>query len=404
LRWMGNDLGIPGPFVWVSRLPFFSGNRYPSRYSVMLLLCVALLAAAGIVALVGWLQRRGVRRAPIWAGSTVAALLLLEPLSLPLPMSDMRVPSIYQRLAGESGDLAVLELPTGWRNGARVLGYSDLLIMRQQWWQTTSGKRRMGGNTSRNPDHKFQFYTEHPLVGDLIALMNAERPHLEPVIDEQLDAMIAHHTPQSGQELAELGVGWVTVHVEHASPALLRFVDEALPLALIEEWQGVDPEGEPATIRLYRVLNEAEVDASEAQHEVDAAPPSGMAFLAEGWSPLSEGDRRLANRPVSHLLLPLPERGGHLAIESATMPTRVRMNGQLLAGDWDGKWITVPFGAGRADQPVDRVTIEWATDGVPAPELATVASPIGDTGATLPAGVSLAVRSAGEEVGDFAQL
>ncbi len=47
-RWAGQDLPVAGPFALVSQLPFFSGNRYPSRYSVMLLLCVAVLAAAGL--------------------------------------------------------------------------------------------------------------------------------------------------------------------------------------------------------------------------------------------------------------------------------------------------------------------------------------------------------------------
>ncbi len=48
VRWGGNELPIPGPFALVSRLPFFSGNRYPSRYSVMLLLSAAALAVYGL--------------------------------------------------------------------------------------------------------------------------------------------------------------------------------------------------------------------------------------------------------------------------------------------------------------------------------------------------------------------
>ena len=47
LRIAGHDTGIPLPFRLLEILPFFKGNRYPSRYSVMLLLSVAPLVAAG---------------------------------------------------------------------------------------------------------------------------------------------------------------------------------------------------------------------------------------------------------------------------------------------------------------------------------------------------------------------
>ena len=47
LRIAGHDTGIPLPFRLLEVLPFFKGNRYPSRYSVMLLLSVAPLVAAG---------------------------------------------------------------------------------------------------------------------------------------------------------------------------------------------------------------------------------------------------------------------------------------------------------------------------------------------------------------------
>src|SRR5690606_2631182 len=40
----GHDTGLPGPFVILQQLPFFKGTRYPSRYSVMLLLSLSVLA------------------------------------------------------------------------------------------------------------------------------------------------------------------------------------------------------------------------------------------------------------------------------------------------------------------------------------------------------------------------
>ncbi|MCX7669329.1 MAG: hypothetical protein N2439_04575, partial [Anaerolineae bacterium] len=88
LRVAGHDLGIPLPFDLVARLPFYKGNRYPSRYSVMLLIALAPLVAAGAWHVAGRLRRSSAMR--VLAG--LALLLLFEHLALPLPLSDLRVP------------------------------------------------------------------------------------------------------------------------------------------------------------------------------------------------------------------------------------------------------------------------------------------------------------------------
>ncbi len=423
LRWAGQDLPVPGPFALVSRLPFFSGNRYPSRYGVMLLLCTAVLVACGT----WWLVQEGRQRPgqprpagprQLWAVATgVGLLLLLEHLSLPLPLSDFRTPSIYRQLAAIPGDFAVLELPTGWRNGARVMGYGDdVLLMMQQWYQTTHGKRRLGGNTSRNPPHKFQYFIDAPLLGDLIGLMNAHREHLAPVVAQQLEAMIQRNHPRAGQILRALGVRYVLVHVERATPALLRFVDQALPLTLVEQWQGLDWSGKPATIRLYEV----QAPATE-EWTVDLADPAGSTALAEGWASFVELDaqgpaRRYATRSRPALLFNLPDEGGELTLELFGPATEAtfRLNGHPVgtAVPLDPQAptrVALPIPAGLAREPVDRLTVTFQGPLTPVTALAASpprgsGRPIGKTGASLGPGVTVAVRSAGEEVGNFAHI
>ncbi|MCB0039224.1 MAG: hypothetical protein KDE23_06050, partial [Caldilinea sp.] len=288
IRWAGADTGIPGPFALLSQLPFFSGNRYPSRYSVMLMVSAAVLGGFGLA----WLLEKlnGVthaKRLPVaLAGVVVAGAFLFEHLATPLPLSDFRIPGIYARLAAEPGDFAVLELPTGWRNGARVLGKSDLLIMMQQWYQTEHGKRRLGGNTSRNPEYKFQYFTQAPLLGDLIALMNADRPHIGAVIDERYPDLVAAARPAAGQILHDLGVRYVLMHEEKSPPQLLRFVEDALPLREVERWQGTDWSGAPATIVLYAV----EEVPRQAVRTLSLVDDTSSLYLGEGWSSLPTAD------------------------------------------------------------------------------------------------------------------
>ena len=55
-----------------------------------------------------------------------------------------------------------------------MAGKQDIVIMQQLWNQTSHGKRLLGGNTSRNPEFKFQFFSEDPnTLARLIALTDA---------------------------------------------------------------------------------------------------------------------------------------------------------------------------------------------------------------------------------------
>lgn len=420
VRVMGRPTPVPGPFALLSQLPFFSGNRYPSRYSVMLLLCTAVLAAFGLHALLRSQRLRPLGRlAPARSVLLLFTLLFLfEHLAIPLPLNDFRVPQIYRRLAQEPGDFAILELPTGWRNGARVLGRSDVLIMMQQWYQTVHGKRRLGGNTSRNPAYKFQYFTEAPLLGDLIQVMNADRPHLAPVVQEQWDRMVARNRAWAQTVLDFLDVRYVLLHVDRSPPALVRFVEEVLPVALVETWQGPDWTGAPSTIRLYRVLAEDPTRSPQPARvqEIQPATEFGRLYLAEGWSRFGLQERvRYATRARPELLLDLPSAGGTLTLTvyGPAALVDLQLNGVRLpwaaqAAQGERQVIRAQIPPGVATRPVDRLTLAFQ-DLRAHPTWMDLPTrgrshPIGETGVALPPLHAVVALSAGEEVGNFAHL
>ncbi len=413
LRWNGNPLPIPGPFALISQLPFFSGNRYPSRYSVMLMMGIAILAGAGLQYLLSRVSPSRFSPSRVSLALLFIALFLFEQLAVPMPLSDFRVPEIYARLAAEPGDFTLLELPTGWRNGARVMGKSDLLIMMQQWYQTTHGKRRLGGNTSRNPAYKFQYFVNAPLIGDLIALMNATpdndaQQEIERVVTETFDTIAARDRPLAAAVLDFLDVDYVTVHVEKASPALLRFVDEVLPLTLVERWQGPDWSGTPSTILLYRVAPVQQPSSWTIDLADDLTGSTSSLYLAEGWSALPWQGVRYATRPCATLLLDLPENAGTLTLALADpAPTlTVQVNGQVVRTmTTPDSTVAVTLRSGMASEPIDRVTLCTAkSTPVDALTAAPTAQgwPIGESGMAVQA--NLVVQSAGNDVGNFAHI
>ena len=432
IHWGGTATSLPGPFALVNMLPFFNGNRYPSRYSVMVMLAVAILAGYALF----WLLQRWSSaweysasddavsdakplssRSARWRARLVVTLLcglfFLEHASMPLPLHQSTTPSIYTRLATLPNRGTLLELPTGWRNGARVMGLSDKLLMMQQWDQTVHGLPRLGGNTSRNPIYKFQYFLEAPLIGDLISLMNADLENVAPVVAERLDEMIGRNRAQAPAVLDLLDIAYVTVNVEKSSLALLRFVDEAMPLTLVEEWQGADWEGKKSTIRLYGVDPRPEAD----EWTINLGGDAGRIHLAEGWSALSDGRIRYAMRAETELLLDIPTAGGLLDLTLADPAQAVELwlNDQMLgafalADRSGGESISITIPAGLAAEAIDRLRFVWqgraAALSAFTPGLATDARgwPIGSTGEFLTADGHIVAQSAGKDVGDFAHL
>jgi hypothetical protein len=113
----GQDLGIPLPYALLHQVPIANHIRIPMRYGIMVFLCAALLAGAGIQVLTA-----RVRLAPL-IGMT-AALVLAESAVLPYPTLDFSIPRVYQTIAAQPGDFTVLEIPTfNWRAAAATEVY-----------------------------------------------------------------------------------------------------------------------------------------------------------------------------------------------------------------------------------------------------------------------------------------
>ncbi len=379
LRFNGHDTGLPLPFAVVEQLPFFKGNRYPSRYSVLLVLSAAMLAGFGVAAL--WQTRRALHRIAL---PILCPLIVFEHLSVPLPLSDFRIPPIYQRIAQEPGDFTVLELPLGWRNGARVMGTQDVIIMWVQWYQTAHGKRLLGGNTSRNPEFKFQYFAEAPVLNSLIALETGR------MIDDatrQADRAVAPWVMQF------LNVRYIVAHTAKLPPAVLDYVETTLPV------EQVTTEGD---IRLYRVASPAPTMRIERP-----GTPWGRLALAEGWS-LPDAEGIWAQRDGARLLFPVTPETQHLRLRlRAPGPDQWLVpifNGRhfpyiILTDEWQDYIIDLPTWSHRPG--LNELVLRFKRL-YPVSQQTAAARVVGTTGVVSPR--NILVSSAGLDVGDFGHI
>ena len=98
-------LPFPFPYAWLYQLvPLVRITRSVSRFDVMVMLSLAMLAVLGLRVVAT--QRRWIF---LWG-----ALIGVEFLAIPYPLTLIEVPAFYQSLRAEQGNFAILELPINW--------------------------------------------------------------------------------------------------------------------------------------------------------------------------------------------------------------------------------------------------------------------------------------------------
>ena len=388
LRINGHDTGLPLPFALIARLPFFKGNRYPSRYSVMLFLSLSILVAFGVQTVAAGL-RAGRRARPLSAVRYLflTTALLFEHLCLPLPLSDMRPPPVYDAIAAMPGDFTLLDLPVAWRNGFRVTGTQHPIIMFAQYYQTVHGKRLLAGNTSRNPPLKFQYFTESPVINTLIALETGHT--VDPTV-------IAADRALAADVLRFFNIQAVVVHPE-SGPEMIPYVEKVMPV------EKMDTGGPADDTVAYRV----DLPPWPARWTVEPGEPLSRLSYAEGWG-LPAGGIIWAQRKTARLLVPLDGQAARMTFHAyAPGPDqrlRVEVNGRAvqwigMAVGWMEYEVDLPQAAVR--RGLNEIRLHFDTL-FPAAEVRLAPRTIGGTGVDAP--VSLVVHSAGQEVGDFGHI
>jgi len=304
LRVNGAEMDLPMPFDLLLEIPLIKGNRYPSRWSVMLTLCLAVMVGYGVA----WLLEKVVSRQssvasrfPRFVLPTMLCLLLLfEHLSLPLPLSNLESPEIYSQLARERGNFSVMEIPLAWRNGFRVTGSYradsqapiDRIFMYAQFYQTTQQHPILNGNTSRNPELKFQYFSEALVLDSLIAIQTGHE------IDAATRARDKELAPRVLQFFGTRYILWHTPFEEtnrEVANKTRAYIEEIFPVTKISE-SYQDGRGVVA----YRV-NELPANDSLALKPND---PMARLYLGEGWGAVG-GDKFVVQRSEAKLFFPI---------------------------------------------------------------------------------------------------
>ena len=206
---------IPTPWALLRYVPIIAAARMPTRFSILVMLGVAVLLAFALRAL------RERSRRPGAVALTAAAVLIFELCPAPRTLHSAVAPSVIEVIARDPRNFRVLNLPFGLRDGLRSYGETNASA---QYYQTVHQKPIIGGYLSRLPLEDVRDYQSHPVLAALLAL--SEGRSLSPA--ERASA-IAHARENAG----DLQVGYVVVDARRAPDELVEFAKAALALAYV---------------------------------------------------------------------------------------------------------------------------------------------------------------------------
>ncbi len=294
----GLSVNVPLPFILLHYIPVVKANRVPNRFSAVLMLALAVLAGFGAY----WLlskaassQRRPARWALVAGSLLLAALLMFEHWSVPLPLTDARIPVVYEQVAAEPGDFAILQLPMGWRNSFGVQGAEST---QTQYYQAHHHKRLLSGNISRNPPFKFDYFRQIPVLDSLITLQTYGEVDAERRAADRASAGEFVRFYDIRYIVAAPGIPGRPPYVDTRDEAV-AYVEEVLPVEKVDEQEGW---------LLYRV-SQLPIP-SPFVVDFGSPEPRTLMALGQGWAAAEQIQGLSANWAVAQdaqILLPAAE-------------------------------------------------------------------------------------------------
>jgi len=293
----GESLWAPLPYYWLLRLPGFDSFRIPSRAGITTALAFSVIAM--LLA-----ERLRASRASSWRwswGLGLFALVYLVNVTpfYPHPLTDMRVPAIYDAVADMAEGSALLELPAGenFSNGYNFFANVSLWMSYQRVHQrpTISGYLGRRPARLREPEETMpfirRFFNDNP--GEIAV----DQPLLDQLPDDEWPADVQ----QAATILADQGIGAVALHCLPGNDNDNGFCQAAIDLLTV-------PLGLPIAIdgihRLYGVLPPRYQEQDLPPHITDLTPQFDQAFGPLFYEPGRRG-RRLAQSGTMTIAVPV---------------------------------------------------------------------------------------------------
>lgn len=336
-------VSFPMPFALLHYLPIANANRAPNRFSVIMTLSLAVMVSYAAFWILNRVPaKRRVLRFTFYV--LLLAALSFEHLSIPLPLTDARIPEVCYQIGAEPGHFAILQLPMGWRNSFGTLGSERT---QAQYYQAAHHKPIISGNISRNPPFKFEYFRQVSLFKSISALE----------LYKEVGAATRERDKALAPELMYLyDVRYLLIlppipgRLPYAD-TMTRTVDYALEILPLEPEPAYDKE----SVLAYRVIQ----PPPRADFTIDFGLEETEMYRGEGWSWNEEIGGVSANWATAQwarVFVPLRQEGDY-KLTLAALPfsyqgappqkVKITMNSHLiselsLAANWAPYEVDIP--------------------------------------------------------------
>jgi len=149
---MGHLIRIPLPYLFFHKyFPFFSFTGFPARFDIMIIFCMAILAAYALRNLT-----RDLHKKKLFV-SIVGIIICVEYLAVPIHTTKIDVPMFYRQIASDAEDYGIIDIP------------SNSLTL---YYATIHKKPIVGGYISRTPATALRFLKEFRVTASTLSKYN----------------------------------------------------------------------------------------------------------------------------------------------------------------------------------------------------------------------------------------
>lgn len=166
----GLQVNFPLPFLVLHYVPLIRENRVPNRYSILVVIALAVLVSYAVWWLLWQISKRVQEPRLTYLGialsGVLSALLIFEHLAIGLPLTDARIPAVYTQIRQDPEPSTVLSIPLGLRNSFGQSGAEDT---RTQYYQSEHQKYLLSGQIQRNAPYLFEYFQNLPVISTIMA-------------------------------------------------------------------------------------------------------------------------------------------------------------------------------------------------------------------------------------------
>jgi len=214
----GKEIKLPLPFFIINLIPILNNLRAPSRFNIMMMLCLAILAALAIRFILLNLRKPWPK---FGAALFVTLLISFEYLAIPFPMFKIMSPPVYQAIGQEKEKGTILDIPLGWQDGFKQIG-SEINQAQLMYLQIFHQKRIFGGYLARIPDAKIEYFLSLPIFSTIIKLQEiGYQPEVIDLMKERNSAKAFIH---------DYDLSYIVIHRPYLDSLVHGYILEVFPL------------------------------------------------------------------------------------------------------------------------------------------------------------------------------